>query len=141
MSYRLDWEEGGVCARLTGTLAEPDLRGLITGICEDPRFDALKFCIVDASSVESFAVDEAQVLANAASLIGAAFTNGRVVVAVVSTQVASHAICGQLVEMGAMPFPPAVFPHIDMARRWISVELPYRRSLAAAVNAGQFRRK
>jgi hypothetical protein len=131
MSYRIDWEAAGVVATLTETLHGIDLAGMVTEICGDTRFDELKYCIVDTTNVARVAVDEEHVLGSAASLIGAAFSNARVVVTVVSTLAESHAICGKLCEARAMPFLPAVFPDVRMARRWIQSEIPFRKTDAA----------
>jgi hypothetical protein len=141
MPYQPEWETSGVVARVSGTMVSADLLGLVTEICQDGRFDDLLYCVVDTSRAEGFAIEENQVLVSGASLIGAAFTNARVVVTVISSRSASHAVCGTLVEMSAMPFPPVVFPDIAMARRWINAEVIYRQSLAADNDVSQFRHR
>jgi hypothetical protein len=141
MAYRVEWEGAGVVAHVTGTLLGEDMVGLVRDICEDPRFAALQFCIVDASAADTYQVDDQDSVASSATLIGSSFTNARVVVAVISRHAMSHAICGRLIEMNAMPFPPAVFPDLGMARRWIEAELPYRRSAGAVVEAWERSRR
>ncbi len=131
MSYQIAWESNGVVVTVTDTLAGRDLCGFVEKICEDIRFDALRYCIVDLSCVERVTVDDEHVITSAASLIGAAFSNARVVVTVVSMRAAVHALCGSLCETRAMPFLPAVFPDQRMARRWLQTEIAYRQSDAA----------
>lgn len=128
MGYQVEWHADGVRARLSDVLRGTDLLALVCAVCEDARFDNLRYCIVDATDIDGLQVDDEHFTSSCATLIGAAFTNAHVVVAVISTHAACHALCGRMVEMRVMPFPPAVFPALDMALRWIGAELPARGS-------------
>ncbi len=84
MPYELGWELRGVLATYSGDLSANDVLDCHRCIASDPRFDDLRFAIVDTSLVQSLALTRADIEQIDAFLQGPAWTNPNVKVVFVA---------------------------------------------------------
>lgn len=61
MSYKLNWERDGVCWEYYGDVSGAEIIEASTAIYGDPRFDTLKYKLVDFLGVEAIKIDKDEV--------------------------------------------------------------------------------
>jgi len=86
MPYKITWKPGGVIWEFHGVLAGKDAIQANLDIYGDPRFDDLRYQLVDISAVEQFNIPDEALETAAAMDEAAALSNPRLVVAVVATK-------------------------------------------------------
>jgi hypothetical protein len=119
-----------VSANAIKTVEEWKYTGLLTGdellqsnleIYGDPRFDGLRYQIVDMLGVEAFDVSTESMEEVTLMDLGASKTNPRLIVAVVATDLQGE----RLVELyetvtGGAPWETELFVSLEEARAWIT---------------------
>lgn len=86
MPFDLAWEARGLVIRYSGNLMATDVLACHERIAADPRFDDLRFAIVDASSVQAPTATRAEIEVIEAFLRGPAMTNTAISVVVVAAE-------------------------------------------------------
>ncbi len=119
MPYKVTWEPRGAYTRLTDVVTGNCLLQNINEICADPRFDMLRYHIIDCRNADHFDVRDDDLRHGSALLIGAAQTNPDIKVAVVADSAPVHAMWTRLLELGITPYPPAIHRDLAAARKWI----------------------
>jgi len=84
MSYKITWEPKGVIWTFHDTLTGQEAIEASMSIYGDPRFDDLRYGIIDISKVEQFKIADEALETAAAMDEAATLTNPRLVVAVVA---------------------------------------------------------
>lgn len=121
MPYESIWEKKGIHWKYSGTLTGEELLQSNMDIYGDPRFDSLRYQIVDLLGVESFDVSAESMEEVTLMDVGASTTNPRLVVAVVATDTQ-----GQRLEelydtvAGGAAWEAEVFESLEEARVWIT---------------------
>ncbi len=86
MSYNITWKPGGVIWTFYGTLTGQDGVKANLEIYGDPRFDDLRYGIVDLSSVKQHVLSDDDVEAAAALDAAATINNRRLIIAIVASE-------------------------------------------------------
>ena len=120
MPYESIWEEKGIHWKYSGTLTGDELLQSNMDIYGDPRFDSLRYQIVDLLGVESFGVSTESMEEVTLMDIGASTTNPRLVVAVVATDAQGQRL-NELYDTvsGGAAWETEVFESVEEARVWI----------------------
>ena len=126
MPCRLYWEEPrGLCLRIEGDLGPPELVRVISALTSDPRFDDLRYLVLDLLETRpvGFEGDALEIMMVAAAQdIGASITNAAFVRAAAATD---PYVLDLLAEYGKIVGRPyRVFPTIAEAREWVRTRLP-----------------
>ncbi len=121
MSYEVIWEEKGINWKYSGVLTNNDILQSNTLIYGDPRFDKMRYQIVDMLDVESFEVDRETMEEVAVMDIAASGTNPYIVVAVVSIRSQAERL-NEIYETTTdkSPWETELFDSIEAARAWIT---------------------
>jgi hypothetical protein len=122
MPFEIVWESRGVCRRYFGTLLAAEIQRSIEMICEDARFDDLRYCICDYRDVTRVGSSGEELAVATAQLRGATRTNPNIIAAVVATQPAMLAGLNALPLLQSGPNPSAVFATPDEAHAWIATQ-------------------
>lgn len=85
MPFDLAWETRGLVIRYSGSLTASDVVACNERIAADPRFDDLRFVLVDARSVQALTATSAEIELIDAFLRGPAMTNAAISVVFVAT--------------------------------------------------------
>ena len=120
--YRITWEEPyGVYARFTGWLTPESVARLARDLTSDPRYDDLRYAIVDLleSPGHTFRRDDRSgVGAAMAEMIGARFSNQHVLEVAIATDPRMLNFIATYATVTTRPF--RVFDTLDAARDWLS---------------------
>jgi hypothetical protein len=121
MPYQSIWEERGIHWKYTGLLTGDEILQSNMDIYGDPRFDRLRYQIVDMLGVETFDVSTESMEEVALMDVGASTTNPRVVVAVVATDAQGKRL-NELYETvaGGASWETELFLSLEEARAWIT---------------------
>jgi hypothetical protein len=84
--FDLAWEACGLVIRYSGNLMASDVLACHERIAADPRFDDLRFAIVDARSVQALTATSAEIELIEAFLQGPAMTNPAISAVFVATE-------------------------------------------------------
>ena len=119
MPFELHWEPNGVVRRYSGTLTDADVLDSNQAFMNDPRFDSLHYCIVDATQVTDAKVsDDTAVLVSAAHK-GASLSNPNLLMAIVTAnQHLLHFI--ELYTTTCEGFHVSTFTRLDQAKNWVT---------------------
>lgn len=117
MAYELIWEARGIWRRFHGTLEPADLLASIDEVQRDPRFDDLRYSINDFLDVVNVHDVPGMLEDVLARTIGAAHTNRRIRMAIVTRLGELVARTRDLPE-GVMPYPVRLFDSLEDARAW-----------------------
>lgn len=119
MAFEIVWQAREVHAIFSGDVTAEDLLHATILIQKDPRFDNLRFLIIDHLSVSSFSFDPFVLEEVKAHRLGAFMSNPRVRVAFVASDERLRERI--LLENGdTMPYPSRVFGDLESARAWCS---------------------
>lgn len=86
MPFDLEWEMRGLVIRYSGSLMPSDVVACHERVAAAPRFDDLRFAIVDARSVQALTATGAEIEPIEAFLRGPAMTNAAISVVFVATE-------------------------------------------------------
>jgi hypothetical protein len=121
MSYEVIWEEKGIHWKYKGVMSNNDLLQSNQSIYGDPRFDKMRYQIVDMLDVESFEVDLETMEEVTVMDMAASKTNPLVIVAVVATRLqAKRFIEIYETTAGGAPWNTELFESVEEARAWIT---------------------
>lgn len=120
MPYEISWEPHGIVWTFHGELTGEDATQANLDIYGDPRFDTLRYQIVDILGVEHFNLTK-DIMDESASLDEAAtFTKPHLVVAVIAaTREAIEVAKMYQSAMTTASWKVQVFPNMEEARSWI----------------------
>ncbi len=118
MAFDLVWEPSGVWRRYSGRLTAADLLASLNQVQIDPRYDRLRYSLNDFLAVES--VDDVSGIMDVviAGSIGGAYSNPRLVMAIVARHESVLAHAGMFIRPD-FPYPVKIFQEIDAARAWL----------------------
>ena len=117
MSFKIMWERHGVHAVFSGELNATKVLDATIKIQSDPRYDDLRFIILDYTRVMSFSFDSAVLDEVMAHRYGAAYSNARVRIAIVACD--EKLLAGIAIEISeSQPCEMAVFTDLETARSW-----------------------
>ena len=124
MAYKLDWEHDGVYWKYHGKVSGKEIIEASTAIYGDPRFDTLKYKLVDFLGVESVKMDEDEVALIAYQHRAAEKSNPYIKNAIVIKS------GSKLADMFAAFFRDSswdvqVFQNLDEANNWLGREAPF----------------
>lgn len=118
--YELGWEIRGVVATYSGDLSANDVLDCHRCIASDPRFDDLRFAIVDTSLVQSLALTRADIEQIDAFLQGPACTNPNVKVVFVAKHPDVLAVLSSYDAMPGRAYKQVVCESAEAARALIA---------------------
>lgn len=84
MPFELHWEPNGVVRRYFGTVTDADVMNCNQAFMDDPRFDSLHYCIVDATDVTDTQVSDSTAVWVSAAHKGASLSNPNLLLAIVT---------------------------------------------------------
>lgn len=118
MSYQASWERSGVCLRFAGDITDVEIAMASRKGQGDPRFEDLRYVILDFRECDSVSHSVAQTEELAATDKAASMTNPRIKIAVVSKSVDVTEMVRCYLGTGLDPFPVRVFDGLEAARYW-----------------------
>lgn len=136
MSIGLHWEARGVLRVCSGDIGFEEYMQSTAELHNDPRFDGLRYFIDDFTQVESLHMSSNDVEMVIASMIGAAYSNPHIRMAMVARSEPLRQMLAQLLRMS--PYVNRVFDTQAEAREWIgsgeTMPVPLEIQLQAAVD-------
>lgn len=118
MAYELIWEPRGVVKRFTGKVSDQDMLQSVVDTEADPRFDALRFVINDFLEIQQITTSLQVVEEISIMDAGAAFSNSRIKVAVVTTSVDVINLSTAYINSPLNQYPTQIFSTMVEARSW-----------------------
>lgn len=113
------WEDGGVHWKYSGDVSGKEIVEASTAIYGDPRFDKLRYKLVDFLEVESLEIDDANVALIAFQHIAAETSNPNIKNAILITSELSEKANKFSAFFGDSTWPIKVFYNLDEANDWI----------------------
>lgn len=120
MSFELFWEPGGVVRRHVGHVSIAERRRSLELICNDPRFDELRYSITDYLGVLSFEHTPEATAETAALHIAPARTNPNIAIATVAVNPDAIAAVHQFIALRYIDLPYQLFSTMEAARAWVA---------------------
>ena len=121
MSYTTAWEEWGVVWTFCGKVTGDEILQANREIYGDPRFDRLKYQIVDLTGVESFNVTEEDMAVIAANDRAAARSRPHVRIAVAAEdEIIKDLSAFYDAAMVGVPWHQQIFDSMREAREWVT---------------------
>ena len=124
MAYQLTWEPNGVYWKYTGNVTGEEIVEASTTIYSDPRFDNLRYKLVDFLDAENISIDKDDVELISYQHIAAARYNPRIKTAIVS-KTYSYLLQLFVENLRISEWEVEVFHHLDNANKWIDRNLPF----------------
>ncbi len=119
MAYEMTWETRGVCRRYYGRVTDVELMESAARVQASPRFDELRYTILDTLEVEEFVVTNPSFIAElAATDSAAALTNPHIRVAVVTVKPEMKMLVGAYNADPLCAYHVQVFGTSADARKW-----------------------
>ena len=138
MAYSLSWEHGGVVKRHVGELTSEDLLSSTQEIQGSPDFDSLHWVICDMRDCTKIVADQSTLEQVIASEFGAAHSNLRLKVAVVTTSPEVRNLAEHYRNAMEGAFPVEVFSTMDEARDWVKL-MDGHMNLPTSMSSSRFR--
>ena len=123
LGYELRWEANGVVKRYFGHVVHGELLAPVLTTESDERFDTLRFVINDFLDVQGISFEQAEIEDIAALDTGAAATNARIKVAIVTADPQVIDLAQRYMEAAAGAYPTAVFATMEEARAWVAIPI------------------
>lgn len=124
MPAELCWEHKGLVVRMSGALTAHEIIASSEAVSSDPRFDTLRFILVDLSEAEPpESLDISDISLAHAIRIGAARSNARILEAYVINDSMRAERIRNMVARRLTAFPTRIFSALDDARQWINSEI------------------
>lgn len=121
MPYRITWEEHGIHVRYTGIVTTEEVLAYATEVQGDARFDDIRYSLNDFSACEGVVSSQPALELLAAGDNGAAASNPRVKIAVVTDRQDVIDTVRAYLEIGLSRYPLRIFPTLTEARAWVAV--------------------
>jgi hypothetical protein len=138
MSYTVIWElPSGFYARVTDWVTPELAARLSHELTSDPRYDDLRYAIIDLTGSPGHTFrrgDRMGISAAMVEMIGARFTNPRVIEVAIATDPRMLSYLATYARFAKGPF--EVFPTLTEARNWLSEQTVSLRSLKIDVPPG-----
>ncbi len=123
MPYEITWKTEGILWTFHGSLTGEDAIQANLDIYGDPRFDDLRYQIVDISKVEQFDIPSESLETAAAMDEAAALNNPRLVVAVVAPEGEALRVAEMYKSaMRSSSWKVEIFCSMEEAREWVGLE-------------------
>lgn len=122
MPYQITWEGQGLVCRFNGACSGRDVLTAFEEIGASPRFDALRYQILDYLDIERQDVTEAQVDEVAALNFAHHYTNPRVVYASVAVDPAVTSLIEHYIRVNHHPHRQHCCRSVAEAREWIRTQ-------------------
>ncbi|MFP4157421.1 MAG: hypothetical protein ACLFU4_07365 [Opitutales bacterium] len=122
MGYKINWKERGVEWLYHGTVTGAELIQSNEDIYGDPRFDDLRYQLVDLTQVERFEVSESDIRKLAFFDAAAARSNPRIRLGIIAGNASGRAISDAY--RGSIQNPPwehQVFETREAAEHWLGI--------------------
>ena len=120
MSYELRWEANGVVKRFFGKVTDFDMMQSVIDTESDPRFDAYRYVINNFLDCTSYAVSNKVVDEISAMDCGAAHTNPRIRIAVVTTAPEIVSLTARYAQSRVNRYPTRIFSTVEEAQAWLN---------------------
>lgn len=122
MPYTIVWNPGAIIWTFYGIISGKDAIQANLDIYGDPRFDNLRYGIVDLSNVEQFNIANEDLEVAAALDDAATITNPRLVIAVIATTEEALRVAALYESaMGTSKWKVKVFSAMNDAQQWLSL--------------------
>jgi hypothetical protein len=126
MPYETIWEQKGVYQRFSGQVTSEDREQANNAVMGNPRFDGLKYWIVDSLAIEEYLLDKRDAVLAAGFDLGAEYINNTVLMVFIATNT-DHRDNIQLYmkflkDLGCA-WETRLFDDVGPARQWISETL------------------
>ena len=118
MAHTITWEPKGVYKRFTGFVSFEEFIRTQEEVLADPRIDSMRYVINDFLAVEGYTATREQAEYSAAINRGSSFSNPRLRVACVTTQLPVKALITVASLVSALEIKG--FASLDAARTWCS---------------------
>lgn len=126
------WEKKGIYWKLYGVVTGREIEKLTVDIFSDPRFDDLKYAILDFLSIDDIVMSHEELESIAAQDMAAAITNPSIKIALVGSDPRVKALAAAFNDMfGGHPWEASYHENLAEARRW---GLEWKTSLFRSVN-------
>ena len=119
MPFEHCWESRGVVITYSGTLMAEDVLECHRQIAGDPRFDDLRYAIVDTLPVQSVSFSRPEVEEIDAFLRGPAWTNPNIQVVIVATVPAVLRVLSYYDVIADRSYKALVCPSAELARQMV----------------------
>ena len=118
MPYTIAWEPKGVCWEYSGNVTGDEIVEASTSIYGDPRFDDLRYKLVNFIGADAIDMNEKQVDIVSSQHKAAAISNPHIKTAIVSKTVTEN-IKKFVFNLNDSPWPVKVFDDIEEANKWL----------------------
>lgn len=110
MPFELSWPAPHTAfRRFAGHVTDAEFTRSFKAVMADPRFDDLRFNVVDLTPVESFSVSDDSLEMLATMAYGASKSNARVEVTIVAPTSTGQQLVRRFMDFGLAPYPVHVF--------------------------------
>jgi hypothetical protein len=120
MGYSVDWTKQKVTVVYSGHCTETDVLNVVVALQSDVRFDSTHQALHDFSQCLSLAPSPEHLEEVAMRNVGAAMSNPRLRIAVVTTKPDVLAMLERFESIGLSPYPLYVFDDVQSANDWLS---------------------
>ncbi|MCP4550011.1 MAG: hypothetical protein GY835_26430 [bacterium] len=121
MPVTIEWEKRGICYSYRDTLTGSEMIDITNETYSDPRFDDIRYQLVDLLAVTGFELSIRDVERRSALDRAAARSNPNIIVAIVAYEEALAAMASLYgVEILDSPWDMRIFQDLKTAREWIS---------------------
>ena len=120
MPHSISWEENGSRTVFRGHVTGEEIARSSVEIRGNPRFDSMRYQIVDFSNIEGIEITLDEVREIAALDAAAAATNPRMKVAIISdSETVDTGAAAYKADNAESPWETEIFRTLDEARRWV----------------------
>lgn len=119
MPVEVRWEPGGVCRRYHGVVTVAERQASLVQVCNDARFDELRFAITDYRDVVQYETTPQATEETAALHIGPLLTNPKILLASIATDEHIVAAIRHFISLEFISQPYRIFATMEEARAWI----------------------
>ena len=118
MPCKVNWEQRGVHKEFSGAVTADEFVRSTEVVQADPRFDSLRYIIVDYRDVTAYEIDNDAVDLVTAWRIGSYSSNPKIRLAFIAVDERLADAIKQAIEHDSLPFSSKFFSTIDQAREW-----------------------
>lgn len=122
MSYEIIWEPKGTVKRFFGRVSSHEMLLSVVEAGGDERFDDMRFVINDFRDIEALELVDEEIQEILALDYGAARSNPRIRIAVVTTHAEILDFTRQYASSPLNAYPIRAFPSMAEARSWLGVQ-------------------
>lgn len=122
MAHTLDWEQNGVYWKYSGNVSGQEIIDASTEIYGDPRFDSLKYKLVDFSDVESIEISEEEIKLITFQHAASSKSNARIKNAIVMAKYDERGKLFAHYLVKSSSWEVSVFNNLTEANNWVGRE-------------------